>query len=124
MRFNGDSAANYDWQQLDGSSTTASASTQRGDTSLRAGACEAANSRASSFSPTDAIIYQYDNTSIEKFAIGLSGRMGDVSADTDLSIIARLFRWRSTVAITSITLLPNVGPNFVSGSIFTLYGIV
>jgi hypothetical protein len=30
--------------------------------------------------------------------------------------------WSSTAAITRITLVPDVGPNFVAGSHVTLYG--
>lgn len=37
-------------------------------------------------------------------------------------VAATAGRWASTSPVTSITLLPEAGPNFVSGSTFSLYG--
>jgi hypothetical protein len=33
-------------------------------------------------------------------------------------------RWASTSAVTSVVLLPEVGPNFASGSTFNLFGVI
>jgi hypothetical protein len=123
LRFNGDSGANYDTQAVFGNAASAAGSAARGGTNILAGNTEAANSRANVFAPSDVTIFQYNNSSIEKFLIGLTGSMGDVSADTDMLMTIRLGRWRSAAAITSITLLPTTGPNFVADSVFTLYGI-
>ncbi len=123
IRFNGDSAANYDIQTINGSSTTTSATVVRATASSSLYLSEGANSRASCFSPNFSIIFDYANSALEKFAIGLSSVYGDRSANTDLFASLRTIAWRNTAAITSIAIVPSAGPNFVSGSKFQLYGI-
>lgn len=123
LRFNADSSAIYDRQRLSANNTTLSGAAARAGTADQIGVCEAANSRASNFSPTHTYIYGYTRTDAEKNTLSHSSVFGDVSADTDLQIQFRAGRWRSTAAITSITLLPLTGPNFVSGSRFELYGV-
>jgi hypothetical protein len=39
------------------------------------------------------------------------------------TVLAEAQRWANTAAITSLTIVPQVGPNFTSGSTFALYGI-
>lgn len=123
IRVNGDSGANYDFQQLFGSSATASASTLRATTSLIVGVSEAAQSRGGAFAP--AIVWLWDYTTAQdKYSIGLSGLIGNLSADADLNIGVRMGHWRNLNDITSLVVLPLTGPNFVSGSRFQLYGIL
>lgn len=124
VRLNNDSGNNYDFQQLFGSSTTASASTLRATSALIIGVTEAAQSRDNAFAPTIAWIWNYSLSTQDKYSIGLSGLIGNLSADTDLNIGVRLAHWRNLNVVTSIVLLPNTGPNFVSGSRFQLYGIL
>jgi hypothetical protein len=124
LRMNSDSGAKYDNQWVYGRSSSALASPQRATTYMEAFICEAANSRASNFSPGVGFLFSYRATDREKWMIALSGAMGDVSADTDLFVHLRAERWRDTNGITTITILPGVGSNFVSGSIFQLYGIL
>lgn len=123
LRFNGDSGANYDVQVLAINAATLTGVAARGNTSIGLGRAEGANSRADNFSPTQGWVYGYALTNREKWANGLSASFGDVSADADLREEYRTGRWRNTAVITSLTLLPNTGPNFVSGSIFQLYGL-
>lgn len=123
-RLNNDSGANYDRLFLTVNSAGVSATALRASAqAARIGITEGASSRASNFSPGFTVIFGYAITTQEKWAIALSAAFGDVSADTDLA--GRLFfnRWRSTAAITSLVLVPATGPNFVSGSIFQLYGL-
>jgi hypothetical protein len=124
IRANGDSGSNYDFQQVVGSSATASASTIRGTTGFLAGNTEAANSRANTFAPMIAWIFDYTINTQDKYCIGLSGPIGNLSADADLSIHLVLGHWRNLNVITSLVLVPLTGPNFVSGSRFQLYGIL
>lgn len=125
IRFNGDAGANYDFQQLSGSSTTAAASTVRGATSIiNFLTSEGANSRAFNFAPGVAYIIRYSVSGIEKTTLSFTGRNGDLSADTDLSVFLRFGHWRNRNVITSITLLPQTGPNFVTNSRFGLYGVL
>lgn len=123
LRFNGDTGSNYDAQAFSVNDGTLLGVAGRAATSIGLGRCEGANSRASNFSPTQAKIFGYSLTDREKWLQALSASFGDVSADADLREEYRTGRWRSTAAITSITLLPNTGPNFVSGSEFQLYGV-
>lgn len=123
LRFNGDTGSNYDAQVFSVIDGTLLGVAGRAATSIGLGRCEGANSRASNFSPTQAKIFGYSLTDREKWLQALSASFGDVSADADLREEYRTGRWRSTAAITSITLLPNTGPNFVAGSEFQLYGV-
>lgn len=123
VRFNSDTGNNYDTEVF-----TVTHSSASGSATLATGApllfvAEAANSRASNFSPCFAYIPNYKSTSLEKFAQAFSSAMGDVSAQTDVLETYRTMRWRNTAAITTITLLPNGGTNFVTDSRVALYGI-
>lgn len=123
LRFNGDTGANYDRQSLTGNAVTASALGSRAQISIQAGSVDAANSRAGNFSPVSVQILGYTRTDNEKWILSQSGVFGNVSADADLFVQVFAGRWRNTTAISSLTLLPLTGPNFVSGSRFGLYGV-
>lgn len=124
MRFNGDTGNNYDWQRMTANNATLTGAVGRGVSSIQIGAIEGANSRANSFSPVQIYIYLYAQGSpYEKFTMSYNTFFGDVSADADMFVQLRGGRWRSTAAITSITLLLVTGPNFVAGSGFELYGV-
>lgn len=124
LRFNGDTGSNYDWQRMTANNATLSGAVGRGVTSIQVGAIEGANSRGDSFSPVHIHIYLYSQAAVyEKYTISHNVFFGDVSADADMFFQSRGGRWRSTAAITSITLLPLTGPNFVGGSGFQLYGV-
>lgn len=123
LRCNLDTGANYDRQTLAVNNATLTGVAARAQTSIQVGLGGAANSRASNFSPFIVEILGYSRTDAEKWTISRSAVFGDVSADSDLFLHHFAGEWRNTTAISSITLLPNVGPNFVSGSRFSLYGI-
>lgn len=118
FRFNSDSGTNYSLTDLYGNGSTAASS-------------RASNQTKGSFayfvvadSPVEhnAILHimNYSNTTTFKTALSRSNR-GSANNFPGAEAIVNL--WRSTAAITSITLLPNAG-NFVAGSTFTLYGIL
>jgi len=120
-----DSGNNYDylyWNATGGNVQSSGASR-----AISAGSCgysEAASSRASNFAPTICYWPGYALTDREKWSNPMhSARFGDVSADADMYTSHWVSRWRNTGAITSIQVYPLVGPNFVSGSRFTLYGV-
>lgn len=124
LQFNGDTGGNYDWQRLTANNATLSGAVGRGVTSIQVGAIEGANSRANSFSPVHIYIYLYaQSATYEKYTLSQNTFFGDVSADADMFLQLRGGRWRSTAAITSLSLAPLVGPNFVASSGFQLYGI-
>lgn len=124
MRFNGDSGANYDNVSIRGNAATASSAVARGGTSLIVGISEAAASRAFNFAPSVVFIPGYSVTDSEKTTIAALGNFGNLSADADLFVEIRSGHWRNKNVITSITILPSTGPNFVSDSRFQLYGIL
>lgn len=123
LRANGDTGPSYDAQVLSVNNATLTGAVGRAGTFFGIGRAEGASSRASNFAPTQVWIYAYSLSDREKWLYGLSANFGDASADADLREEWRSGRWRNTTPISSITLLPNTGPNFVSGSRFQLYGV-
>lgn len=123
LRFNADSGSSYDWQRLGANSTTVTGLSTIATTSIQVGQTEGANSRGDNFSPTEIMIYGYNRTDNEKWIMSRNAAFGDASVITDLFVQTRAGRWRNTAAITFIRLFPLVGPNFVAGSEFQLYGV-
>ena len=126
IRFNADAGANYDfirkWAQ---GGVGFSELATRGAGSGYAGIIEGASSTASNFAMLEIKIIGYSLADRHKRAFSWStGVFGDISADSDLYLADTCSKWRNTAAITSITMFPSVGPNFVAGSRFTLYGIL
>lgn len=122
LRFNGDTGNNYDEQHYTANSTTLSGAANIAAASMQIGATEAANSRALNSGPLIIDVLNYTSGG-EKWVLSRSAAFGNVSAATDMLIQNYIGRWRGTGAITSLTLLPNTGPNFVSGCTFQLYGV-
>ena len=124
VRFNADAGNNYDhvqsWGRADNTKTS---SGTRGTNIMRIGQAEGANSRANSFAPCIAWIPFYARTDREKYIQSQWGVMGNVSAQTDVYTGIATSRWRSTVAITSISVFPQTGPNWVAASGISLYGL-
>lgn len=114
MRFNGDTASNYSSTWIYGTGSTAG-SVRQSTTYIicnwYAGLPAGTNDRV-----IDLInIQNYANTSVNKTVLM---RANNAAGGTD----AGVGLWRSTAAITSITLLPSNNA-FRDGSTFTLYGI-
>lgn len=124
IQFNGDTAANYDYDAISFLSTsTLTTAIARATASPLIARIEGNNSRANNYPGAIIDIPFYKTTGWERWAYAAnSGSFGDVSANTDLIISTQRVRWRSTSAITSILLAPNGGGNF-TGSV-TLYGIL
>ena len=115
FRFNGDSGSNYSDTYLAGNGTTASSGR---DTSQTSGISYAGSSTAIE---TNYIVQfmNYSNATTYKTVLGRSNRASDATA-ADVGL------WRSTAAITSISLAMGGSfptNNFATGSTFTLYGI-
>jgi len=125
LRFNGDSGNNYDRYQVFFNAGATTYSPSRGISAIQSlWICEAASSRASNFSAGITYLPGYKQTDRDKWAIaGLSEAYGDVSADNDMYLRYGSGRWRNNNAITSITILPDIGPNFVADCVLQLYGI-
>lgn len=123
MRFNGDSGANYDFEQFYGNGATVVASAGRATSTMVVQFIEGASSRANLFAAGISFILGYSVSGVEKTAINLGQAFGNLSADADLYAVFRSGLWRNTSVITSVALIPGSG-NFVSGSRFQLYGVM
>ena len=113
LRFNGDTSSNYSSTLLRGSGSAVISAKDNGATYL--GWNGYASSATSDTSITTIDILNYTNTSIYKSVLSRGNlASGFLNATTGT--------WRSTSAITSITLIGG-GANITTNSIFTLYGI-
>lgn len=119
FRFNSDDGSNYSYLQMSGNGSSA-ASTK--DTSQVSGLISGALADASNPNMFIMNIQNYSNTTTYKTTINRGSR----GAGSLASVSACVSLWRSTSAITSISLSANFdgGVNFPTGSTFTLYGIL
>jgi len=121
IRFNGDTGANYSYTRLGANNTAGSVSSNRVSNFTRINTTEAAGT-----SPNlgnliiIANIMNYANATTYKTAINRSGQVGGTYNGAE--IFAGL--WRNTAAINSITVMQGGTRTFLSGSTFTLYGIL
>jgi hypothetical protein len=111
IQINGDTASNYSFTRIYGTGAVAASDRGSSETSMKAGNF--------STSPNANLIHfmNYSNTTTFKTVLPRSGDAGTGSA-----VIASAGLWRSTAAISSITLFVLAG-NISSGAMFTLYGI-
>ena len=119
LRMNSDSAANYSAHLLLGNGSSVSSTAYTGESYIRGESFPAATDTANAFGATVIDIMDYANTTTHKQARFLSGRFGA----SQYAISLRSGSWRSTTAVSSLTLVTFFGSNFVAGSRFTLYGI-
>jgi hypothetical protein len=126
LRFNGISAAQYDWIQMFAQGAVGvSQGVQRGATSILGPMCDGANATASSYAPSTIWIIGYANTSSLKYALtNTSVQFEDRGADNRLWISVRGGSWDGLGAVTSVSIIPFVGPNFLANSKFSLYGVL
>lgn len=117
VRFNSDSATNYSTTSLRGSGTAASSARGSSLTSLFLGYGDGFASSAI----TNAImnIQNYANTTTNKTTLS---RINNAGGTTGVGAEANVGLWRSTAAITSITIGGQTG-NLSTGMTLTLYGI-
>jgi hypothetical protein len=121
MRFNGDSAANYDYQDLRGNAATSSASEAFAGTSLIAGLSPANTAGANLFSSIEVFVPNYAGSTNNKQFVSISASK---SGTTTGNLFVDIFGggWRSNAAINQVTLLPASG-NFVAGTRVTIHAL-
>lgn len=112
IRFNSDSGTNYSDTYMYGTGSGGGSSAR--DTSATAGAI--ARHDGTQYAVGITHIQNYANTTTYKTLLSRGGNAGTIT-----QAFATL--WRSTSAITSLTVYPNDASNFASGSTFTIYGI-
>ena len=115
MQFNGDTGTNYSFTYMFGNGSTASSG--RG-TSRTYGVLFdfVVGMPTTSLSTAIASIPQYQNTSTYKSYIA-RGSNANTGTDSNVGL------WRSTAAITSLSIITTSGSNYQTGAIFSLYGI-
>jgi hypothetical protein len=121
LRFNSDTGSNYDGQvgSLYGGGAINSFDTIAG-TAMPIAVMVAASAPANTFSPVEILVHDYANTTTHK---GVRGHGGYKAANSSSSTATGMGTgtWRSTSAITSVTLLPQAG-NFAQYTVATLWG--
>ena len=110
LRFNGDSGTNYSITQVEGDGSSASSYRQSNSSRMEIG-YNGVNGRQMLITN----IMNYANTTTNKTSLSRYGNASNVTR-------ASVGLWRSTSAITSITIGVD-NQQIASGSIFTLYGI-
>lgn len=122
MRCNADAGNNYAWssERFTTGGDAHAGAVLGAVASAQIARADAATGRANSFGGTLVYFWRYASTTTLKQMRSDGGGMHNWAAQVGGQHLAG---WDSTAAITSITLLPTAGANFVAGSIFTLYGI-
>ena len=118
FRFNSDTGSNYSFTVLNGSGSGALSTRSSNQTYI---AADWNGFLTTTTNVTLINIQNYSNTTTNKTALVRSNNAASAASGVD----AIVGLWRSTSAITSITILNSGtgGVNFAAGSMFTLYGI-
>lgn len=121
VQFNGDTTANYDYQEMAGQQALTAAVEQLAQTAIPLREMTGASAPANHPGVFTIDIPWYSAATFLKL---LNGQSSWSNGTATGSLVTRNFmgRWRSNAAITSITLLPSAG-SFITGSSFALYGL-
>ena len=119
IRFNSDSGANYVVHYMEGNGSTVSQGTQTGMTYIGLNEIAGGNATANIFGVSILDILDYTNTNKNTTTRVLGGY--NLNGTGVMTLRSGL--WLNTAAITTLTIIPATGPNFVQYSAFTLYGI-
>lgn len=117
FELNSDTATNYSQTWLSNSTTTPTSSRESSQTRGRIGGISETTSDVTTVKTE---FLDYANTTTYKTVIS---RSSNLCTNGDTNVFNGVSLWRSTSAITSIKLTMSDNSNFVSGSIFRLYGI-
>jgi hypothetical protein len=118
LRFNGDSATNYSFHTLEGTGSAVSSGAATNATDISIANISGNSAGSNTFGASIADILDYANTNKYKTVRSLGGHDNNGSGNIKMES----GNWRSTSAVTSITLIPNTA-NFVEYTQFALYGI-
>jgi hypothetical protein len=118
-RFNSDTGSNYSYHQLDGNGSVAGSSAGTTQTSMQSGITAADSTTASIFGAGVIDILDYGDTNKYKTLRTLDGM--DRNGAGQVEIYSG--NWRSTSAVSTITITSYGAANFVEYSSFALFGI-
>jgi hypothetical protein len=121
LRFNGDAAANYDYQTFLGSATAAFVAENFAQTGILVGFTTGGGAGANVFQATTIFIPHYANSVNNKVAISLLAHKNSVVGGGLTAGMSTGF-WRSNAAINRITISP-VSGNLAAGTRLTLYAM-
>lgn len=122
IQFNGDTGANYDWHSLYGNTAAVAGAEGYAATMGRLGLVPGATATAGVSSILDVVISDYLQTTFQKSVHSrFAHKEGTAAGGIYVGDYASF--WRSTTAITSITLRLASGSNFIAGTRVTLHGI-
>lgn len=122
IRINGDSGSNYAYNYLENANGSLTSGHGVSQTSIFVAVVTSATSDASQFGNSISTILDYTSTAKNKSVISIGGceqRTANLR-ETWLSSGTRL----NTAAVTSITIIPNIGTAFAENSTFSLYGVL
>ncbi len=122
MRLNNDSGANYDRTYLQAVATAVSASEAFAQTSAGIGLMAAASAVSGTASPLILTLPNYAATVFRKEWL-VQNLCKTADSGGGLTIMSNGGEWRSTAAVTRITLIPAAG-SFAVASRATLYGLL
>ena len=124
VQVNGDSASHYDHQNLYGVNATAAATVVAADAqwvpSSGSPDLPGANATSGVAGILDITIPGYAGTTFQKMGLWRSGYSDGATASADMALVFLACAWRSTSAITSLTVQPVAG-SFVTGTTAYLY---
>lgn len=122
VQFNGDTGANYDWQRTTITNATQGGSATAGATAARMGLITSTGASATN-NPGGGRLFipHYAGTVFNKTALSYTTEFQTTTNTGFLSEQGHML-WRSTAAITRVTLTPSAG-SFIVGSMATLYGL-
>lgn len=119
MRFNGDTAANYDYQLLNARAAAPSAAEAFASTSIVAAQMPANTAGANLFGPAQIVIPHYAGSTNNKASVSnYCFKSGTATTNIEVGTVGGA--WRSNAAINRITLVPVAG-NFVTGTRCTIH---
>lgn len=120
MRFNGDTGSNYSWHWLNGgySGSAVQSSGQANASAMRTCWAPGANASANLFASSITDILDPFDTTKNKTIRTLGGK-----TESEQMVLLSSGNWRSTTAVTSITIFDELSASFIAGSRFSLYGL-
>ncbi len=118
VQLNGDTASDYSWHRLEGNGSSVSSAAGTSTTSMLLGRATTAGDTSNSFGVGVIDVLDAYETGKFKTLRGLSGQVATYNG-----VLLASGNWRDTAAITSLTLLPNGGTNWVQYSRFSIYGV-
>jgi hypothetical protein len=123
IRFNGDSGANYDREEMIAGGTSAvSGAGGVAQTAAWAVLEGGGASPANRFGTGELVVPGYATVGNFKNVFGNTCYLSSTLADCFIGLLTGL--WRNTAAINDLQLVAAGGANFVAGSVATLYGML